>query len=33
MLQYIDQEIRDLKNKEEGKNNLKSSVRVSNLLP
>ena len=33
MLQYIDQEIRDLKNKQEGRNNLKSSVKVNSLIP
>ncbi len=33
MLQYIDQEIRDLKNKEEGKSYLKSSVKMNKMLP
>lgn len=29
MLQYIDQEIRDLKNKEEGKSYLKSNININ----
>ena len=33
ILQYIDQEIRDLKNKQEGKNYLQSSVKVNSLVP
>jgi hypothetical protein len=32
MLQYIDQEIRDLKNKEEGRSYLKSNVNVKPLI-